>query len=95
MLVIEVTLNAYVIAAMIVVSFIGGFLFRRSQIKSLKKKVLELEKEMLSDHADILDLQRHKAILEQSLDASRIPVIPLNLSRDEASDKQNDKARRK
>jgi hypothetical protein len=59
-------------------------MIRRSQIRSLKKKIVELEKEMLSNHADILELQKSKAQLQQNPQASKIPVIPLNPSKDES-----------
>jgi hypothetical protein len=93
MLAIELTLNIFVLAGIIVFSILFGFLIRRNQISSLKKKIIELEKEMLNNHADILELQKAKAILEQNLQASRIPVIPLNPAKDESAD--NNKSRRK
>jgi hypothetical protein len=95
MLAIELTLNIYLLAAILLISIFLGFIVRSSQIRSLKRKIVELEKEMLSNHADILELQKAKAVLEQNLQASRIPVIPLNPTKDESSDKSSDKARRK
>jgi hypothetical protein len=87
MLAIEFTINISVLAGIVFVSIVLGFMIRRSQIRSLKKKIVELEKEMLSNHADILELQRSKALLEQNLQASKIPVIPLNPAKDENADK--------
>lgn len=87
MLAIELTVSPLVLAGIVLVSFALGFMIRRSQIKSLKEKVVDLEKEMLNNHADILELQKTKAILEQNLQASKIPVIPLNPSKEEGSDK--------
>lgn len=95
MLAIELTLNIYVLGGIVLLSFFLGFLVRRKQTRSMKKKVIELETEMLNNHADILELQRTKSILEQSLNASKIPVIPLNPSKEENADKSSDKARRK
>ncbi len=95
MLAIELTLNIFVLAGIVVVSFVLGFMIRRSQIKSLKKKIVELEKEMLSNHADILELQRNKALLEQNFRGSKIPVIPLNGTKEENAEKLSDKTRRK
>ena len=95
MLAIELTLNVFVLLGIVLVSFVFGRIMRRSRIKSLKTKIFELEKEMLSNHADILELQRSKAILEQNLQASKIPVIPLKPTKDESADKLSDKALRK
>ena len=86
MLAIEFKLNVLVLAGIVLISFFLGLMIRRAQIKSYKKKILELEKEMLSNHADILELQKHKALLEQNLQASKIPVIPLK-SKEEGGDK--------
>jgi len=94
MLVIELTLNIFVLLGITVLSLFCGFMIRRSQIRSLKRKIVDLEKEMLNNHADILDLQRNKSLLEQK-QASKIPVITLNPPKDESADKLSDKARRK
>lgn len=95
MLAIEVTLSVLALSGTVLAFFFLGFMIRRKQIKGLKKKIFELEKEMLSNHADILELQKSKALLEQSLKASKIPVIPLNPPKDEGGDKLSDKALRK
>ena len=84
---IELSLSIYVLLLIIFVSFLTGFWIRKKQIKPLRKKVYELEKEMLSNHAEILELQRTKTLLEQNIQSSKIPVIPLNPSKDENSDK--------
>ena len=84
---IELTLNVFVLMGIIFGSFVIGFLIKLNQVRSLKRKVVELEKEMLNNHADILELQRSKALLEQNLQASKIPVIPMNPAKDEATEK--------
>jgi hypothetical protein len=87
MLALELTLNVYVLLAIIFVSLFLGFMIRKKQLKPLRKKVYELEKEMLTNHAEILELQRTKALLEQNIQSSKIPVIPLNPSKEEGGDK--------
>jgi hypothetical protein len=84
---IELTLNVFVLTGIVFGSFVIGFLIRANQIRSLKRKVLELEKEMLNNHADILELQRSNALLEQNLQASKIPVIPMNPTKEEGGEK--------
>ena len=95
MLAIELTLNVFVLAGTVLIAFLLGYLIRRKQIRSLNRKVLELETEMLINHADILELQKQKAVLEQNLQSSKIPVIPLNPSKEDGGDKLSDKALRK
>lgn len=87
MLAIELTLNVFLLSGIIIASFLLGFMIRRKQLGSYKKKIIELEKEMLSNYADILELQKNKALLEQNLQSSKIPVIPLNPAKEESADK--------
>jgi len=72
----EVNLNVLVLMAILIGSAALGYVFRSAQIKSAKKKILALEKEMLSSHAQILALQEKLSRL-QVKDKSNIPVIPL------------------
>ena len=83
MLAIEVTLNILYIIIPCILFFAAGFLYRSSQLKKLKSKIIELEKEMLSNHAQILQLQKDKAQLEEKIKDSRIPVIPLKSKEDQ------------
>lgn len=84
MLAIVIPVNVFLFSGLMVLTFLIGLLLRRGQIKSLKKKVLELENEMLSNHADILELQKEKAAFEQRLKELHIPVIPIT-SKDDGS----------
>jgi hypothetical protein len=75
MLAIEVTIHVLPLIAIVLMAGAAGFFFRSSQLKSSRKKVFELEKEMLSNHAEILELQREKAELTKHLRQPNIPVI--------------------
>lgn len=96
MLAITLTVNLFILAGVVAIAFLVGLLLRGSQISKWKKKVLSLETEMLRNHADILELQKEKAALEQNLKTLAIPVIPLNASKeDKSSEKVSDIAKRK
>lgn len=68
---------------LIVGAFVLGFFLRGRQLGKLRKRVIELEKEMLSNHAEILDLQKERASLLKQMKESKIPVIPMKPSRDD------------
>lgn len=96
MLVFEVSLNLFFIIGIVAIAGFVGFVFRSSQINGFKKKVDELEKEMLSSHAEILQLQREKIELLQKFQTPNIPVIPLKTAKEEkASDSFADISLRK
>lgn len=88
MLAIEITISVLPLAGLFLIAFGAGFLLRSGQIRSGNRKILELEKEMLSNHADILDLQKEKANLVRQIRESKIPVIPMNTAKED-----NDKSR--
>jgi len=94
MLAIVIPVNIYLFGGLILLAFLTGITIRRTQIKKLKKKVLELENEMLSNHADILDLQKEKANIEQKLKEVHIPVIPITV-KDDGNSKLQDISKRK
>lgn len=94
MLAIIIPMNVFLFGGLIILAFLAGFFLRSSQLKKFKKKVLELENEMLSNHADILELQKEKSSLEQKLKENHIPVIPIS-SKDEGNPKVQDISKRK
>jgi len=98
MLAIPITVNLFVLVGCLAFfSGLIGFAFRSGQIKSLKNKISNLEKEMLVTHAEILELQRDKVNLELRLkESSPIPVIPINVvTEDKNADKIPDVSMRK
>jgi len=90
MLLIKLSIDVSLLVGAIVAAFVIGFLFRSAQLKKQKKRVNELEKEMMASHAEILELQQEKQVLEKQLKgASNIPVIPITAKE---SDKLQDKS---
>lgn len=83
MLALEVTINVFVIVAIFAVALAAGFMMRASHISGYQRKVVELEKEMLNNHATILNLQQEIAKLEKTLIESKIPVIPMKKSKED------------
>ena len=93
MLLIKLSIEISILAGIIAIAFATGFLIRSSQLKKQKNRVSELEKEMLLSHAEILELQRDRLLLEEKLKGtSSIPVIPITAKEEKKSDKLQDKS---
>jgi len=93
MLLIKLYLDVSVLIGIIAIAFATGFLLRGSQLKKHKSRVCELESEMMTSHAEILELQRDRLLLEEKLKgSSNIPVIPITAKEEKKSDKLQDKS---
>jgi ABC-type phosphate transport system auxiliary subunit len=93
MLLIKLTLDLSILIGIAAVAFSSGFLCRSTQLKKQKKRVGELEKEMMASHAEILELQQERLQLEQKLKgSSNIPVIPITAKEEKKSEKLQDKS---
>jgi hypothetical protein len=90
MLFIQLTIDLVWLCGLIGAGFIAGFLLRSSQLKKLKKKVAELEREMVTSHAEILELQKDKLVLQEKLKgSSNIPVIPISSKEEKKTDNKS------
>jgi len=90
MLLIKLSIDVTMLVGAIIAAFAAGFLLRSAQLKKQKNRVRELEKEMMVSHAEILELQQEKQVLEKQLKgASNIPVIPITAKE---TDKLQDKS---
>jgi hypothetical protein len=56
---------------------IVGYALRSSQLGRLSRRIEELEREMLQNHAEILALQRENTELTDKLKNNSVPVIPI------------------
>ena len=93
MLLIKLSVEVSMFIGIIIGAFVIGFVLRSAQLKKLKGKVNDLEREMMASHAEILELQKDKLVLEEKLKgSSSIPVIPITAKEDKKSDKLQDKS---
>ncbi|ULQ51100.1 hypothetical protein [Flavihumibacter fluvii] len=74
----------YVIAAFVAGSLIG-FAFRLKQMAKSKRRILELETEMVESHAEILRM--HKFYADKFGSVEKVPVI--NLQKQSELDKKS------
>lgn len=93
MLFIKFSIDVSMLVGAIAGAFVLGFILRGTQLKKLKGKVTDLEGEMMACHAEILELQKEKARMEEQLKgSSNIPVIPITVKEEKKSDKLQEKS---
>ncbi|HEU4608985.1 MAG TPA: hypothetical protein VFS31_12805 [Chitinophagaceae bacterium] len=83
MLLIAVSFNIVWLAPVALFCAFLGFAFRSKQLSAKQAKITELEREVMTSHAEILELQKANAGLEQQLRDKSIPVIPISASKEE------------
>ncbi|MDH7462075.1 hypothetical protein QEG73_12330 [Chitinophagaceae bacterium 26-R-25] len=69
------------VTAGLTVGFLFGFVARKAVTSKLKRNVLELETEMVENHADILKLTEQLARLENEGAKVDVPVITIGSSK--------------
>jgi len=92
MLLIKLTIDLAVLIGITAVAFFTGLLLRGAKLKKQKRRIGELEKEMIANHAEILELQQEKLQLEEKLKGTKIPVIPITAKEEKKSEKLQDRS---
>ena len=77
MLSFDITLNIYVFLGAIFFSVAIGFIGRSRQLAKKERRIVELESEMVDDHAELLELQRENGLLEARIKDVTNPVIAM------------------
>ena len=63
LLVLAVNVHVGLLFGLCVLAFLAGYMIRSSFIQSCRKKIRDLERDMLRDNARILELEKEKAEL--------------------------------
>jgi hypothetical protein len=74
----QITVHLGLLALVVFCAFAFGLIIRYFEVKALQSRVLDLEKEKMLDHAEILQLQ--KKLADQHLRVTGLaatPVVPL------------------
>ncbi len=74
----EFTLTVLNLVIIITAALVTGYLLRSRQLKKKQFKISELRKEIVYNHAQILELQKEYVGLEKSVNGNRTPVLPMN-----------------
>jgi hypothetical protein len=73
----EFTLTVFNLVLVITGALVAGYLLRSRQLKKKQFKISELRKEIVYNHAQILELQKEYVDLEKSTTSSRATVLPM------------------
>ena len=77
MLNVEFTLNVLNLILIISGALIIGYFLRSLQLKKKQFKIAELRKEIVYNHAQILELQMEYVSLEKSVNVNKATVLPM------------------
>jgi hypothetical protein len=73
------SISIFWLPVIVLISAVVGFLFRSYQIAKCKKRILSLETEMLSNHAEILKLQQELVNLKKEPGSgSKTRIVTMN-----------------
>ena len=75
MLTFEFSINVIILLGIIAVSGFAGFSLRSRQLAKIRMKLVKTENEMISSHAEILELQKEYMTMELKLRGIKDPVI--------------------
>jgi len=78
MLNVEFTLSVLSLILLVAGSLLFGYALRSRQLKKKQFKISELRREIVYNHAQILELQTEYVTLEKSLNISKATVLPMN-----------------
>lgn len=93
----ELIINPIIFAGAVSAGIFIGFLFRKRKLAKMKSRILQLEEEMMSSHAEILEIQKAYVNMENNLADQSSPVIPMkhsNSNKDKDKDNPKGKASR-
>jgi hypothetical protein len=74
---IELSLNVLTLAIIVLGACLAGFVSRSPQMRKKQVKIMELRREMIKNHAQILELQKEYVSLEYQMRSGKAPVLPI------------------
>jgi hypothetical protein len=79
MFAIEFTLSLFSLIVLTGSAIFIGYSFRSNKLKKRQMKISELRKEMVYNHAQILELEKENVLLEKEIRANKTPVLSLKI----------------
>jgi len=83
----DISLNIYIFLLLIGSSFVVGCWPRKSELARKQRKIIELEREMIQAHAEVLASQSDYVKLEAKMKDITNPVISMKSSKQEENNR--------
>lgn len=80
--------NPIIILVTVVVAAFAGWAVNKARLVKSQQRIRQLENEMISSHAEILETQRAYVRMEARLKEQAIPVIPMKINGKETNSKE-------
>ena len=74
----DLSIDIYLLAAMLLLAMVAGFLLRSRQLAKKKRQIEELEHDVIEAHAELLETQKDYCKLESKVKQEDSPVIPIH-----------------
>jgi hypothetical protein len=81
----DLSIDIYVLAVMLALAMIAGFLLRSRQLAKKKRQIMKMESEVLAANAELLEMQKDYCEMEGRVKGVDSPVIPINMKQDGVS----------
>ena len=85
MLTFDFIINPIVVLAALIGGIVLGYAVNRRALAKRQAKIIELEDEMMSSHAEILEIQKAYVQLERKLGEQSSPVISMKINGKDSS----------
>jgi len=84
----DLIINPIVVLVAVVVSAFAGWTVNKIRLAKSQNRIRQLENEMISSHAEILEMQKAYVRMETRLKEQAIPVIPMKINGKETNSKE-------
>jgi hypothetical protein len=81
----DLSIDIYVLACLLALAAIAGFLLRSRQLAKKRREIMKLESEVLEANAELLEVQKDYCELEGRVKVEDSPVISIHMKQDGVS----------
>jgi hypothetical protein len=87
-LTLDFIINPIILVVAVTVGALAAMLINKGRLAKSHRQIRQLENEMISSHAEILEMQKAYVRMETRLKDQSIPVIPMNINGKENNPKE-------